>query len=278
MDLWIKKISHSNKKVSGKRHSIRSYGSNARLQGMTDMESNIDETSSPFDADSYPPETEWEVHPAAKAFPMQSEDEFRALCEDIRTQGQREPIKVCRGLIIDGRNRYRACKELGLTIKAEEVDIPEEKIVEYVFSLNLSRRHLNPGQRAVIALKDWDRTEAESLVRKQGKGPSGKNSPRGKTPEILARKYSVNAKYIQWAKEIQTRKPELLDGIFDGTKQISQVYAALKTNPSLRNVPKVNIPEFIFRKLITGTDVKELLPHMPKQAQKIAEKVLGGTP
>lgn len=242
------------------------------------MESNIDEVSPPFGADIYPSETEWEVHPAANAFPMHSEDEFIALREDMGARGQREPIKVCRGLIIDGRNRYRACKESGLAIKAMEVDIPEEKIEEYVFSLNLSRRHLNPGQRAVIALKDWSRTKAESKARKQGKGPSGKNSPRGKTPEILARKYSVNAKYIQWAKEIQVRKPELLDGIFDGTKQISQVYAALKTNPSLRNAPKVNIPEFIFRKLVAGTDVTELLPHMPKQAQKIAEKVLDSTP
>lgn len=242
------------------------------------MESNTNEASQAFDTDIYPPETEWEVHPAANAFPMHSEDEFIALCEDIRAEGQREPIKVCRGLIIDGRNRYRACKELGLAIKAVEVNIPEEKIAEYVFSLNLSRRHLNPGQRAVIALKDWDRTEAESRARKQGKGPSGKNSPRGKTSEILSRKYSVNAKYIQWASEIQARKPELLDGIFDGTKQISQVYAAFKANPSLRNAPKVNIPEFIFRKLVAGTDVKELLPHMPKQAQKIAEKVLDSTP
>lgn len=246
------------------------------------MESNIDNASpsseAEFRVNTYPLETEWEVHSAADAFPMHSEDEFRALCEDIEAKGQREPIKICRGHIIDGRNRYRACKKLGLTIRAVEVDISEEKIEEYVFSLNLPRRHLNPGQRAVIALKDWDRTEAESKARKQGKGPSGKNSLRGKTSEILARKYSVNAKYIQWAKEIQDRRPELLDGIFNGTKQISQVYAALKTNPSLRDLPKVNIPEFIFRKLVAGTDVKELLPHMPKQAQKIAEKVLDSTP
>lgn len=231
--------------------------------------------SFPQEIKMYPPETEWEIHPLANAFPMHSEDEFKALCKDIHAKGQQEPIKICRGRIIDGRNRYKACKKLGLEIKAIEVEIPEERIEEYALSLNLHRRNLNPGQRAVIALKDWDKVEREARNRMRGQGACGKNSTGGRVVEILAKKYFTNAKYIQWAKEIQEKKPELLDGVLDGTKKIGHVYSALKTSRrSAKSPPKINIPVFIFQKLVEGVKVKELLPHMPKQAKEIAEKAL----
>lgn len=52
----------------------------------------------------------WEipVHPAAAAFAMLSSDELQALAEDIATNGLNNPLIVCRGQLVDGRNRRAA--------------------------------------------------------------------------------------------------------------------------------------------------------------------------
>jgi ParB-like chromosome segregation protein Spo0J len=51
----------------------------------------------------------YEVHPAASLFPMMTAEEIDALGEDMLAHGQREHIVMCRGQILDGRNRLRAC-------------------------------------------------------------------------------------------------------------------------------------------------------------------------
>lgn len=69
--------------------------------------------------------------------------------DDIKANGQREDITTLDGMILDGRNRYRAC----------ELDSNEPKLIEYdgndplafVLSKNLKRRHLSESQRAMIA-------------------------------------------------------------------------------------------------------------------------------
>ena len=43
-----------------------------------------------------------EVHAAANLFPMMGDVEFASLVEDIRLNGQREPIVYWRGQLIDG--------------------------------------------------------------------------------------------------------------------------------------------------------------------------------
>ena len=90
-------------------------------------------------------------HPAATVFPEMSEKEFADLKEDIRLHGQRDPLTVFQGQILDGRNRYRACRELGIEAKTEEFigDDP----VAFVVSKNLKRRHLDESQRALVAAR-----------------------------------------------------------------------------------------------------------------------------
>jgi len=94
-----------------------------------------------------------ETHPAAEIFPLMSAAEYRALVEDIRQHGQREPIVLYDGRILDGRNRWRACQELG--VEPRFIDWNEDDGVPSVFvvSRNLHRRHLNEAQRAEIAAR-----------------------------------------------------------------------------------------------------------------------------
>jgi hypothetical protein len=93
-----------------------------------------------------------EVHPAADLFPMMSPEEYEGLRDDIHQHGQREKIVLWQGLLIDGRNRLRACIELG--IEPEHIALPEDADpVAFVCSLNVHRRHLNTSQRASIAAR-----------------------------------------------------------------------------------------------------------------------------
>ena len=51
---------------------------------------------------------EYEFHPAANLFPLMTTEELNALGEDMLEHGQRESIVLYKGMILDGRNRYRA--------------------------------------------------------------------------------------------------------------------------------------------------------------------------
>jgi hypothetical protein len=94
------------------------------------------------------------ARPAARIFPLISGDEFEALVADIREHGQREPIKVDRdGRVLDGRNRLRACRRLGIEPRVERVDVDADDAVALVLSPNLVRRHLASAQRAFVALE-----------------------------------------------------------------------------------------------------------------------------
>lgn len=79
--------------------------------------------------------------------------EYETFRADIAEHGLREPIWLhADGSIIDGRNRYRACIELGIE-PAFETWNGNGSLVAFVVSLNLHRRHLTESQRAMVAAK-----------------------------------------------------------------------------------------------------------------------------
>jgi ParB-like chromosome segregation protein Spo0J len=91
-------------------------------------------------------------HPVCLAFPEMVEAEHRALVADIRDYGQRHPLIVDdNGVILDGRHRYRACKELGLEPSLKVFTGTEAEKVALIVSENIHRRHLTTEQRAAIA-------------------------------------------------------------------------------------------------------------------------------
>lgn len=90
-------------------------------------------------------------HPVANIFPLLEGAEFDALVTDIADHGQLEAIWLHPdGSILDGRNRYRACAELGLAPEYRQWDGEPGTEEAFVVSPNLHRRHLDREQRAEI--------------------------------------------------------------------------------------------------------------------------------
>lgn len=92
-----------------------------------------------------------EFHSVANIFPLMSTTEFKTFVDDIRANGLHEPIWTWQGQIIDGRNRYNACIELGIEPTYREWQGDESDLRSFVISANLHRRHLSESQRARIA-------------------------------------------------------------------------------------------------------------------------------
>ena len=91
------------------------------------------------------------IHPAADLFPMVEGNEFRELCADVKERGLAQPITIWTdGTLLDGRNRLMACFETNQEVLIDEYLGADP--VQFSLSANLHRRHLNAGQRAVVAL------------------------------------------------------------------------------------------------------------------------------
>ena len=116
------------------------------------------------------------VHPAANLFPMMSGKAFDELVEDIRENGQQEPVTFYCGKVLDGRNRLKACEILDIEPEAVELD---EAIVTdpvaWVLSMNLHRRHLSETQREAIAAKVANLKHGD-VKSQRDEGPNGPSS------------------------------------------------------------------------------------------------------
>jgi hypothetical protein len=90
-------------------------------------------------------------HEYADLFPMMATADIARLAEDIRENGQANPIVTFEGKILDGRNRYQACLLVEVDPVFAEYDGTEP--LAFVVSHNLHRRHLSESQRGMVAAK-----------------------------------------------------------------------------------------------------------------------------
>ena len=122
------------------------------------------------------------VHPAAELFPMLRGDEMRALVDDIRANGLREPLwRDKDGVLLDGRNRLAACRDAGVEPRWQTYTGDDP--VGFIVSLNIHRRHLDDGQRSMIAADLLPMYAAQAKERQRQAGRDhGENHPKQEVP------------------------------------------------------------------------------------------------
>ena len=165
------------------------------------------------------------AHPAAEIFgPILAGDEMLALRTDIADHGLRVPITLHEGKILDGRNRYAACRLAGVEPRFEEWSGTGSPI-EWVLSLNLHRRHLDASQRAMVGARAMPQLEAEAKERQRrgGREKVPVNLPEaGDSRDKAAALVNVSGRSIDAASAVQERaSPELVASVWAGKIAVS---------------------------------------------------------
>jgi site-specific DNA-methyltransferase (adenine-specific) len=177
------------------------------------------------------------IHPYANIFPEMNEHEFSALREDIRVNGLREPILTYQGKIIDGRHRFKVCRELKIEPTTREC--PENgSIVALVVSLNLCRRHLTPSQRNAVGadVEEAYQAEAKQRQREHGKTAHGRaktlqtnsSEVNGQARDQAAKAVGGSPAEISKAKKVKKAAPELHEEVKAGKTTLNQAAREVK--------------------------------------------------
>lgn len=150
-------------------------------------------------------------HPAADVFPMMSDGELASLSKNIKEHGLRHPIVIIdaggKWQILDGRNRYEACKRAGIHPTTTVYDGADP--ISFVWSLNCERRHLTDGQKAMIG-------ERFATMRRGGDPAARANACTQAlgslaSQEAAAKLVGVSRSSVQVARKIRTQgAPELV--------------------------------------------------------------------
>lgn len=178
----------------------------------------------------------YRVHPLADAFPLMQAEEFDALVADVDERGLAHPIVLAPDgrTIVDGRNRYRACVKAGrdpvfVTLGPQYTD---EAIVSKIVSENLRRRHLDPGQRAMLGVQvEKAFSEAASHRRAQAPGkprgtkvsvPTNSSGQNGEARKQAARAVGVGTTSISSAKKLANDHPDLAAKVMSGKASLNE--------------------------------------------------------
>lgn len=128
------------------------------------------------------------LHPASVMFPEMPPEQFHALAEDVQRNGILKPLTIdTQSRVLDGRHRLRAAQKHGIMeVLAVTVEWSDKKILAYVLSENLHRRHLDETQRAILA------------ARYQSLAPIGEV-----TEEAAAKTMNIGKRSLQRAKSLE---------------------------------------------------------------------------
>lgn len=158
-------------------------------------------------------------HDLANIFPLLHDDDLNELVEDIRKNGQLEPIATYEDQILDGRNRYRAC--LLAKVEPDYEEVAPEDPVAYVVAKNLHRRHLQKSQLAMIEDKIRDACDQQAKERQKRKPKSVQENLPEQTPgqarDQVGKLLGVSGKLVDQARRVRREgSRELAKAVEDG--------------------------------------------------------------
>ena len=202
------------------------------------------------------------VHPVASLFPMIGGEELQALADDIKANGQREPIIVAyldeamldEPVVIDGRNRFAACELAGVepefkyVMSLNDRELSPQVIADWIISHNLHRRHLTTSQKAMVGqgylayLKEEAKKRQLSTLKQNvsdtvpPKSAERSDRSEGESAVQAAKLVGVGKNSIRDADFVVRNDPELAQQVRD--RKVTVSAAAKRIRESLNPKPE----------------------------------------
>ncbi|MBT3381441.1 MAG: ParB N-terminal domain-containing protein [Lentisphaerae bacterium] len=222
-----------------------------------------------------------EPHPYADLLPYMRESQFAELKESIELDGPQNPIVLFQGKILDGRNRAKACQELGVFVPAFEFLSSEQRALVYVLSANQHRRDLTASQRAAVAVdilpeisEDVNRKRIEKI--RQARLATSGNQTMANSPEsdtnvnaaVTARALAGNMmgvgdNYVGLAKRLKEDAPDLFERVRSGALTLSSALKELNGDPDDPHTARIKSVRGKLNRILRDSDqAPELLDRL----------------
>lgn len=196
-------------------------------------------------------------HPYSKSFPMIAGEEYAVFKKDIEENGLHNPIITYQGMILDGRNRFKACTELGIEPKFKEFEGDDVKACQFVLSQNIFHRHLTPGQRAVAALPLYDKIIElkQPTTYKKGVQKTHQQNRESSSVYKVSKTIGVGLNVMGNAIKLRNVAPELLEKVKTGEMTMSK---ANSIAPKVKNPNAANrVQELEVSKIVADISLSE---------------------
>jgi N6-adenosine-specific RNA methylase IME4 len=215
------------------------------------------------------------IHHAADLFPLMDETRFKKLVEDIQRNGLVHPIILYDGKILDGRNRYRACKAANIEPRFDHyIGNP----FEYAWSANGQRRDLVQDQRYLIwkrcgqgaanwkaehekaaeranearsdAAEKRQRTDSGTFIASPATscgdiGRDYKAEQAKKTSSAVAKEAGVNRGSVERMDRLDRERPDLADKVAHGELKPTEAMRQMKKDEVVKKIAA--LPEGKYR-------------------------------
>ena len=169
-----------------------------------------------------------------KVAPPLTSYELDLLTADLIEHGCKFPIITWNGVIVDGHNRYKICRENNIPFSTEDIDFEDTMAAKlWIVKNQLGRRNLHEFQRArmVLPLEEEIKTLAEKRRREaissnnKGRSTVTTLSPSRKTRDILAELAGVSEGTLSKVKIIlENADEDLVKQLESGQIKIHTAY------------------------------------------------------
>jgi ParB-like chromosome segregation protein Spo0J len=186
------------------------------------------------------------IHPVADLFPYLDGDEYSDLVASIREHGQHTAVVVHDGVLLDGRNRLRACVDAG--VKPLAAEYTGDDTDSYALSVNIDRRHLSKGQRAMIAASACK----ESL-------------------RAVAANTGVSHQRISQARTVIQHAPELVESVISGAQSLDDAYGEARQRKQAQQTSEDEAKRAIKRLDVLKNTAPELAEQVTEERMSLRE-------